>query len=583
MKNYIKSIAAALSSIALLAACNDVEQTTPDVTPDSQDAVSFSSSITTRVLNNQFQAGDQIFVQSYDIDSNAGLSGVYSYDAGEALFSAATDADKITRIEGESLSYFAVYPADYTNLTSGYTFSVQTDQSNTLTLAASQLMFAQIETASEDQTPELIFENQMAKVEFTVMVDLAKPSDATISTLFDLNAEALVNVDLGTVLPSTMGTSQITPYANNYTYHAVVAPQNISSGAVIATVTYDSKEYTWSVSEDVVMESGAVYQYTMFIDSSSKSCVVLHEDEVDEYIENGGGTVGGGDGNDDVVEDAAIVMTTTTTTLDGDMGKTASLAFTTNQSVVNITNSGEEWLSASAAISGTTGTLSLETLSVNTSAARTATIVITVGEGDNTAQTEVTVTQSQFVYTIGDIYTDPDTGTKGIIYYSTTTEVHVMSIDSPEDIIWSTLSPIDIDYTTLRANANIETVGYGHIVQDAVTAASGYTDDMSTSTYPLFTWAESLGQGWYIPTIGDYGYIYNGLLAAYTTHNATMVAAGGAILDIASGTKCWTNYMNSAGEKAAYAQLSESQYKYNNTSSVTNTGRTGRAVKYIKL
>ncbi len=576
----------ALSALALIVACNDIDEVAADADVDSTSeecSVSFISSIESRVVDNEFQTNDLIYVETYNATSEYCKESLFSYDAG--VFSPKTADDAIIKYASEEYSYYAIYPAYnadgqlHSNVLSSFPFSAQTNQSTLESVNLSQLMSSSV-TESSDTQPKLKFTNLMSKVSLSVMVDFNSITSSEFTATYSLKVDALVNPKVGASLVSqTAEYVEITPYVNNDSYEAIVAPQVVAPGTTIATIIYDGQNYDWIVEAESMLETNSVYEYTAFIDSESNSVVFINESEVETYI-----ALYGGDGENVT---AACSFVTKSANIGNTKGDDATLNFMTNMSVVSATvETGVDWLTAAASVVGTAGTVTFTAAEDNTLwESRTAEVVVTVGEGDNTASQSITVTQASGMVAVGDVVEDSETGTYGIIYYVSSTEIHMLSVKGSDPVQFATISPVEDTAIDIRVNNNdaAKAAGGAGLYYEAFTSSENF----ALGCYPAYTWVVALGEGWYLPNLGDMEIISTNLGlsddAVANAYSAKMVDAGGVAFDMGTGSNStpyyWLTNINSGGTNAYYYNLSTGD---NTLKSISSTYYV-RGVKYISL
>lgn len=171
------------------------------------------------------------------------------------------------------------YNADYKG--TSYTFSVNTDQSTDNGYLNSDLLWA-TETASITDNPiSLKFTHKLAKINVTLTSeDIADLSNAEIficgtdiATEFD---PATGNLSIGTNNVAEIKASATTDKA--YTGSAIIIPQTVKKGTLLVKIIHNSKEFHYTLQNDMTYESGYSYNYTLKIKEPNMENIIEGEE-----------------------------------------------------------------------------------------------------------------------------------------------------------------------------------------------------------------------------------------------------------------------------------------------------------------
>lgn len=259
MKQIYSNLALMLSFVAFSISCNEVDEIVETPEPEPTVQISFTSVIQTRVTENMFDEGDEIFVQSYNSDNEPESNATYSYSS--SVFSSASP---IYIVENEDVSYFAISPSSDYGTEENFTFSANTDQSNYSEYKNSSLMVAEVEPTSSTE-PELNFYRKMSNIVFSIKGVV--PSD--ISVKLNLKNSVTINPEDNTYT-LTGDNAIITPYFNDSQFAVIVPPQDIVIGDIALDVLYNDEVYSWDVDTDYTFESGYRYDFTITVNTISK-------------------------------------------------------------------------------------------------------------------------------------------------------------------------------------------------------------------------------------------------------------------------------------------------------------------------
>ncbi len=255
------------SSALLFSSCEDVAT---EVLDDGASGVTFKSSITTetRVTNNLFDVNDEIYVTAFDGESTFADKVSYSYDG--SIFSSTTPI--IYDSKSQNLSFIAAYPA-VDDLAKSFTFEVSADQNVDDNYEMSDLLVATT-GAAYDLCPTLTFKHALSSLVISITDADLRGGELTVYAVGETSAD----LDAQTYTAVADASDMAITAAYETTYKAIVSPQSISAGDVIATYEMNGVTYTWSASSDVTLESGYCYTYSWDIDNNTISLVSVISD-----------------------------------------------------------------------------------------------------------------------------------------------------------------------------------------------------------------------------------------------------------------------------------------------------------------
>ncbi len=269
----MKKISQYISTVAILAllfsACDKSHNDT-----ETGLEITFQSSITpeTRVTDDLFDKGDEISVSALDGTSSYAESVSYVYD-GSIFYS--TTPIYYTSVD-QTLSFVATHPT-IKNLDSVFSFEVSADQSTEDNFNSSDLLLATAE-ATGDTSPALEFQHAMASI-------VINNTDTSMSGgVIKILAQCSVEIDTIEEEYTTDGSVvEITPTANgSESYKAIIAPQVVKSGEIMATYEVNGVTYKWTANNDMTFKSG--YRETYDWDVSSNT--VTYTGSVEGWNDN---------------------------------------------------------------------------------------------------------------------------------------------------------------------------------------------------------------------------------------------------------------------------------------------------------
>ncbi len=258
MRNLSKLLLVAVVFVFTLS-CESVASS--DIITPSDDValseITFTSSISSRATDTQFESGDVISITSYldDVVQDSNVS--YTFDG--SIFGATTSS--ISKSDTISYSYVALYPEQ--SLTDGYlSFSVNKDQRSTDSYTQSDLM-SSVVTSTYSTQPKLLFDHLMSKVVLNISSD-AQLLEAVIYASATVEYDASTN-SATTKSGSSSSITMMEASANSgYTgsYEAIVAPQSIQDMEI--TIYTEDGELSVTCDDAIEMQSG--YIYTIDVD-----------------------------------------------------------------------------------------------------------------------------------------------------------------------------------------------------------------------------------------------------------------------------------------------------------------------------
>ncbi len=227
---------------------NDVLPISPNI--DHYD-VSFNvSDQETRVVDNVFEAGDQIIVDAYNSTGEIFADDVlYQYSNGKFY---ASETPIKYEDDQQSLIFDLVYPK-LTTLSKNFNHDIQTQQGTLSMLENSDLLVANC-TATLNESRNLKFAHKMS----SVIINITSANDPTSVKVL---GQTSVSCDLTNNSFEGVGErASITPYhIGNGRYKVVVAPSNLADGELFITAIVDGESYEWRADGDVLFEPGKEY------------------------------------------------------------------------------------------------------------------------------------------------------------------------------------------------------------------------------------------------------------------------------------------------------------------------------------
>lgn len=260
MKRFYFALLSA--AVLLTASCQK-----SDVVAPTTDGYSFNSSIVaaaTRATASNFESGDQIGVSAF---SDAALSSataenvLYTYNG-----SSFTSTTPIAYTEGVSAAFRAIYPYA-ADMATTYTFDIESDQSVSGAYTASDLMVAATEL-TDSAVPALSFNHMLSQINVSLTSEIGSIASAVVkvATATSVSCDFAAETFEGT---GSVGEVTATPNGTNY-YSAIVAPQTLTAGTTLVTVTVAGEDYTAVLTSDLTLASGVSYLYEATITSDGE-------------------------------------------------------------------------------------------------------------------------------------------------------------------------------------------------------------------------------------------------------------------------------------------------------------------------
>ena len=168
----------------------------------------------------------------------------------------------------------AYHPYNSSWIGTNHTFTVSTDQSKEEGYLNSDLLWA-ITTASATTNPvALNFTHKLSKINVTLVnKGNENISNATI-TLCGVNIATGFNPQTGELYAVTENVADIKASVTTesaYTASAIIVPQTMKSGSRFIKITFEDKDYHYTLPEEQVFESGQVYHFTIELNISDNS------------------------------------------------------------------------------------------------------------------------------------------------------------------------------------------------------------------------------------------------------------------------------------------------------------------------
>lgn len=156
------------------------------------------------------------------------------------------------------------YHAGWTG--TNHTFAVQTDQSTDEGYLNSDLLWAQATASASDAPVGLNFTHRLAKVNITLTSDdLTDLSHIGIS-ICGTHLSAGFNPSTGVLSPANGVVADIKASVTTETAHtgsAVIIPQSMGKGTKFVKITYENKDYYYTLSDAVEFKSGRSYHFQL--------------------------------------------------------------------------------------------------------------------------------------------------------------------------------------------------------------------------------------------------------------------------------------------------------------------------------
>lgn len=327
-----KQLFAAIVVSSMLLSCTNSLTGTEDLidVDPAEVAITFDPSVNgvTRVISDLFEVGDQITVNAYDGGSIFESDVQYIYNGD--LF--ASEDPIFFEDDSQYLSFRAIYPA-VDSFADALTFTANSDQSSGDNFEMSDLLYAYV-SKTNDECPTLEFNHIMT----SVVVDIITPNMGDgVLTLYGATKVVFdfANDDYSV---SSSATSVIAASNGSDSFKAILAPQSISTGTLMATYEIDGDIYEWTLDRNYDFEIGCRYSFEWNLIEGLVS--------FKSYI-NGWDDVYDGDdvldSDDDVSSDFAIYFDIPEAISVSNMGGEYLFSFETSASLAEI-NSAASWL-----------------------------------------------------------------------------------------------------------------------------------------------------------------------------------------------------------------------------------------------
>ncbi len=260
----MKKILLLLASCAILfSSCKDTSTEVQDQDQDLDESVlevTFKGEITsdTRVTDNLFDSNNEIYVTAFDGESIFADKVSYVYDG--AIFSSTTPITYDS--ESQNLSFITAYPA-VDNLAKSFTFKVLEDQNSGDNYEMSDLLIA-TKDAAYDLCPTLTFNYILSNFAINISDDAFKGGVLTVYAI----GEAIIDIENQTCTAVTGASSMaITAATDGTTYKAILSPQVINEGDMIATYKLNGITYTWYADDNMTIEPGFNYIFSWDVEN----------------------------------------------------------------------------------------------------------------------------------------------------------------------------------------------------------------------------------------------------------------------------------------------------------------------------
>ncbi len=265
MKNLLSLT---LLALGLSVACT---QSPTNVNPNDKldNAVSFTYSIDSKVDGNNFEADDQISVFAYENDELSIDNTKYTFDG-----SSFESVSPIVIEPGQELAYLAVYP--YTeNLTNEYTFTIAEDQSAEGAYEMSDLLAATT-TPSGSRNVKLKFDHKLSNVVVNLSSEISLSDAAVYVNAFNsVECNFAEDTFTATGYNSEIEAMQV----DDDTFAAIVAPQTIPEGSVLASAVVGGTQYDWTAEKEIVLLPGKRYTIDLTLEEAAPAELVLSLDK----------------------------------------------------------------------------------------------------------------------------------------------------------------------------------------------------------------------------------------------------------------------------------------------------------------
>lgn len=173
------------------------------------------------------------------------------------------------------------YDADWTE--GQQTFSVQTDQSTDSGYLDSDLLWAKTTSSASDEPVALSFTHKLAKVNVTLTSDdIEDLSNITVS-ICGTNLSTGFHPATGALSAVAGHTADIKASVTTesaYTGSAIIIPQAVGKGTKFVKITYENKDYYYTLPDAIEFKSGRSYHFQLKLSvKNSNGIGFVYEDE----------------------------------------------------------------------------------------------------------------------------------------------------------------------------------------------------------------------------------------------------------------------------------------------------------------
>ena len=184
-------------------------------------------------------------------------------NTGDAVYWGATDA---------TITAYHPYHSSWTG--TSHTFSVNTDQSKEEGYLNSDLLWATTTASVATNPVTLNFTHKLSKINVTLVNKGNENINNATITLCGVNVATGFNPQTGELYAVTESIADIKASVTTqsaYTASAIIVPQTLAQGTKFIKITFEDKDYHYTLPEDQVFESGQAYQFTIEVNISDNS------------------------------------------------------------------------------------------------------------------------------------------------------------------------------------------------------------------------------------------------------------------------------------------------------------------------
>ena len=294
MRKSTHFIAAAAIMLGLVACSLEEDNFRPEPSNEEPGLITISGEISqiyqTRANDTGFADKDEIGV--YIVDYNGGDAGTlknngnradnvkFTFDETAYKWTPVRDIywkDKVTRID-----VYGYYPYASIENVNEYAFEVQKDQSTEAMngkpggYEASDFLWGKAENAAPtDKIVRLSFSHRMAGVRVSLVKGTGFTDDEWAAAskealILNTKRNATVNLATGTVTATgEAGGTGIIPYRKGEDFRAVIAPQEITAGTPVISVTVAGVSYKFSRSEKMTFSASKQHNFTISVNKKA--------------------------------------------------------------------------------------------------------------------------------------------------------------------------------------------------------------------------------------------------------------------------------------------------------------------------